>query len=52
MKFISDLHAGRAGEHLVAADVLRRGLDMCQAAQGMPYDLVDLKIAGVEFPDS
>lgn len=40
MKFISDLHAGRAGEYIVAADLLRMGFDCFHAAQGMPYDLV------------
>lgn len=40
MDFLSDLHAGRAGEYLVAADLLRNGFDCFHAAQGMPYDLV------------
>lgn len=40
MNYLSDLHAGRAGEHLVAADLLRKGFECFEAAQGMPYDLV------------
>lgn len=40
MNYMSDLHAGRAGEHLVAADLLRKGVECFEAAQGMPYDLV------------
>ncbi len=40
MKFRSDLHAGRAGEHIVCADLLSQGHDCFHAAQGMPYDLV------------
>lgn len=40
MNYLSDLHAGRAGEYLVAADILKRGFDCFNAAQGMPYDLV------------
>ena len=40
MNYLSDLHAGRAGEYLVAADLLKRGFECFHAAQGMPYDLV------------
>lgn len=40
MKEISELHCGRIGEHLVAADILIQGYDCFHAAQGMPYDLV------------
>lgn len=40
MKFRSDLHAGRAGEHLAAADIMMLGHECFHAAQGMPYDLV------------
>lgn len=40
MKFRSDLHAGRAGEHLAAADFMYLGHDAFHAAQGMPYDLI------------
>ena len=37
---ISDMHTGRAGEYLAAADILIQGYDCFHAAQGMPYDLV------------
>ncbi len=37
---LSDLHTDRAGEHLVAADILMRGYDCFLAAQGMPYDMI------------
>lgn len=40
MNFLSDLHAGRAGEHLAAADLLCHGHECFASAQGMPYDLV------------
>lgn len=40
MNFISDLHAGRAGEHLATADLIMNGLDAFLAAQGMPYDII------------
>lgn len=40
MKFRSDLHAGRAGEHIAAAEILSLGYECFHAAQGMPYDLV------------
>lgn len=39
-KPLSELHIGRAGEHLTAADLLLKGYDCFPAAQGMPYDLV------------
>ena len=37
---LSELHIGRAGEHVAAADLLLKGYDCFPAAQGMPYDLV------------
>lgn len=40
MKFRSDLHVGRAGQHIAAADFLSEGHDPFSAAEGMPYDLV------------
>lgn len=40
MKFISDLHNGRIGEHLAAADIMMHGYECFQSAQGMPYDLI------------
>ena len=40
MNYLSDLHAGRAGEHLVVADLLKKGFECFESAQGMPYDLV------------
>lgn len=40
MEFKSDLHAGRAGEHLAVFDIFSKGFDCFPAAQGMPYDLV------------
>lgn len=39
-KPLSELHIGRAGEHLVAADLMINGYECFHAAQGMPYDLV------------
>lgn len=38
--FKSDLHVGRAGEYLVAAQLLSMGFDVSMAEQGMPYDLI------------
>ena len=40
MGYLSELHVGRAGEYLVAADLLRRGLDVVMAEQGSAYDLI------------
>lgn len=39
-KPLSELHIGRAGEYVAAADLLLKGFDCFHAAQGMPYDLV------------
>ena len=40
MRFRSDLHVGRAGEHLAAVEFMCQGHDCFHAAQGMPYDLI------------
>lgn len=40
MNYLSDLHAGRAGEYIAAADILASGYDCILADQGMPYDLI------------
>lgn len=39
-KPLSELHIGRAGEYIAAADLLLKGHDCFHAAQGMPYDLI------------
>jgi len=37
---VTDLQIGDAGEHLVCADLILKGYDTFQSAQGLPFDVV------------
>ncbi len=37
---VSDLNAGKAGEHLVCADLILKGYEAFLSDQGLPYDVV------------
>lgn len=40
MKIITDLEIGKAGEHLVCADLILKGYGAYLSDQGLPYDVV------------